>query len=157
MKSQKFSVRLLLSALALAVFALLVTPPAAEAQYVGNGFDTIVNGGTNNIAAGATNVYTNSIISPVKSEYLAVGVGYNFTVAPIGVTPTATLRLQRSLDGSNWESTPFHVLSPNGATNSVVWVTNFVIGASQYFRVSGVENTNSSAITNFTIWYALKR
>lgn len=137
--------------------ALLAPAGAHAQQYFGFGSTTLITGGTNNIAAGATNVYTNVVISPTRSEYLAFSVNYNFTVAPIGVTPTVTLRLQRSLDNSNWEATPAVILSPNGATNNVVWVTNIVAGSVPYYRVSGVENTNSSAVTNFALLWGVKR
>lgn len=170
---KNFKIRIFLCALlSLATLALTLTPPKAQAQWA-NGYApiTLIGGGTNNIAAGSsgvatTNVYTNLTMVVNRSEYFTLGVNYNFTAAPVGATPTIVLRLQRSFDGSHWESqfggsgpgaTGFHVFTINGATNDCTAMTNLTAAGTAFYRIVAIENTNSAPVTNLTVVYGVKR
>lgn len=159
-------------AILIATVICLAALPQAKAQYQsGYALTTLISGGTNNIAAGsggvaATNQYTNLVMVANRSEYLVFGAKYNFHAAPVGGTPSLTFRIQRSIDGSNWESqyggstfgaTGFHVFTANGATNACVAITNLTVAGMPYFRIVAVENTNSAVVTNLTVWYGVKR
>ena len=114
---------------------------------------------TNNVAATATNTYGGNsplIATPLQGD-LPIQVKYNFFTAPVGATPSVTIRLQRSLDNSNWETNTLHVLLANGSTNACIWVTNITAAGIPYWRVYTIENTNSAVLTNFSLTYGTKR
>src|SRR5690349_14436318 len=147
-----------------AVFSLIFT--AASSQYEQYSTVSILTGGTNNVPATAMNVYTNSTnvtgyIAPTKSEYLPLMIGYKDVLGSVGTAPTVQFLFQRSLDGSTWELiTNGLTISISGSTNALtpnVVVTNLTAGGIGYYRFYGVLNTNSSALTNLTITYGIKR
>lgn len=148
---------------AVVAVAAVFLPAAVEAQqFTGYAYQQILGAGTttNNVANAATNTYeaNSGLIAATRQEYLPIALKYSFHTAPVGGTPSVTVRLQRSLDNSNWESAaPLHVLLANGATNTCTWVTNFNVGGMPYFRIATIENTNSAVITNIQVYYGLKR
>jgi hypothetical protein len=146
--------------LAAAAFVFLPAPAEAQ-QFTGYAYQQILGLGTttNNVAATATNTYqaNSGVIVATRQEYLPVAVKYSYHAAPVGGTPSVVLRLERSVDNSNWETTPFHVLTASGATNTCTWMTNLTVGGMPYFRISTIENTNSAVITNLQFYYGLKR
>lgn len=129
----------------------------SQAQWA-NGFavTTIMNGGTNVVGL-TTNTYNAGVLTANRSEHLAIAVQYTFFAAPVGVTPTVILRLNRSLDGSNWETAVPIILTMSGATNTCTWVTNVVVGSVPYLRLQSIENTNSAVLTNVFLWAGVKR
>lgn len=121
---------------------------------------TRFNGGTNTVALNSTSAVftTQGVIDAKFSEYVALGFYYNFLIAPVGGTPTVIARFQRSVDNVNWESaTNMVVLTMSGLTNGNTWVTNINMGSFRGLRLSTIENTNSTALTNVTLYYAIKR
>ena len=139
------------------LFFLILLAASARADFacfcLGN-----ANGGTNNISATATNTYTNLWWD--ASGYTTVGfaVNYNFTLAPVGVTPSVPFLIQRSIDNTNWESQgPLLVFTANGATNNCTALTNFTVGGTPFYRIFAAQNTNSAAVTNLQISVSLKR
>lgn len=137
------------------LFALALMP--ARAQWAG--YSDILAGGTNFVPNVATNTYTNltAYVDATRQEYVAIGLQYKFHTAPVGATPSVTMRLQRSFDGTNWESTAQHVLLANGVTNTCTWFTNLHSQGIPYYRLQTVENTNSAVITNVFLWYGTKK
>lgn len=149
----------LLKLLTLGVLACVAFVASAPAQqYERYAYTTVLSGGTNNVALNSTNTYNTGAITTTLQEYLPIQIKYKFHEAPVGATPSVTVRLQRSLDNSNWESSgPLHVLLANGATNTCTWVTNINCAGIPYWRISTIENTNSAVITNVTVLYGTKR
>jgi hypothetical protein len=143
----------------LALFALFCENSQAQFGGLGGSYlSTVISGGTNNVATVATNTYA-AVLAPVRSEWMAVMVKYTFVAAPVGVTPTVTLRFARANDASNYEnisSLPIS-LSSQGATNTCIYFTNVVVQGVPYFKLTSIENTNSTAITNLTVSYSVKR
>lgn len=144
---------------------LLVVALATYAAFEASAgqYDTFANtatsfsGGTNVVGL-TTNSYTTQFIADSKlSEYVGITFKYTFFAAPVGVTPTVIARYQRSQDSTNWETAVPIVATMSGATNSVVWHTNIFVGASRYLRLNAIENTNSTVLTNVTLWWNIKR
>lgn len=148
--------KLKILALSLATLAFAVSTPAQ--QYERYAYTTILSGGTNNVAVNSTNTYNSGAITTTLQEYLPLAITYTFHTAPVGATPSVTVRLARSIDNSNWESSgPLHVFLANGATNTCTALTNITAGGLAYWRINTIENTNSAVITNIIVRYGTKR
>lgn len=107
------------------------------------------NGGTNVVAALSTNTTGYTIAC---SEYDKVGVQYSLkcTAASAG---SAQVRVYRSTDGSNYETTPSSTinLTCNGTTTVNV-VTDLTLAGCATLKFVGPENTNATAIfTNVSL------
>lgn len=138
------------------VAAFTVAAPDAKAQATIN---TIMSGGTNNVAAVATNTYTAGalcIAEGAASQFTAIQISYAFHAAPVGAAPSVQFTLKRSLDNSNWEDTAFHTLLATGNTNTTIWLTNLAPCSVPYLCISEIRNTNSAVITNITVKAASK-
>lgn len=113
----------------------------------GNGTNTFLNGGTNQVKASITNSY-NTVLpgSPLYNE-LAVQLTGKMDASAGGQVQAF---LDWSGDGTNWVSAPFSPLNLtiNGTTQVTV-VSNITTGAIGYVRLSGIGNTNATAV-NFT-------
>lgn len=117
---------------------------------------TVLDGGTNNIAASTLKSVTNSSIvlgrfpggnTAVAASYVLDGAG----------TSAVTFVFERSVDGSTWDSATTYTLAGNAnGTARVANTTNFVIDGFPYLRVKTMQNTNSASVTNLTLKYTIK-
>jgi len=112
---------------------------------------TVLDGGTNNVAATTTNTY-NVAITPAKANNLAVM--YQFKLTSSGTSATAAT-FQRSVDNSTWESA-FSLPGTAAGTTVVTVTTNIPTGAYGYYRLNTVTNGNANAMTNVTVKYSVK-
>jgi hypothetical protein len=146
----------------LALAAVLVAaflPPSASAQgYTGYAAQTILGGGTNNIAPSGSNVY-NAVMTLTRQREVAVQVqfscvGTNLSTLVFHVDPSVDPNV--GYDTAN-DAYDFSIAA-NG-TNQVTYVTNLVaLGGIGYLRLQSVVNPNSAtAVTNLTVQYAIKR
>ena len=144
---------------------LILLSPILRADWSGTKVFVIADGTTNVVAAGtggvaSTNYLTNitQTIDCSRADTFSLAVTHNFHAAPVGVTPSLTLRLKRSMDGTNWESQgPFFIFTACGATNNCTSVTNFTVGALPFWQVYAVENTNSAIVTNLAVSAGVKK
>jgi len=141
--------------LAIAAFAF-AAPNASAQTEVFVGVTTIADGGTNNVAAGATNgVYSTRIDVPRAPEF-----GLYVSAKPI-TTNIVTLKilLYGSLDGSTYSTIPSQQFTYTGSTNvsgGVVSLTTNVIAGSVPYFFATVANSEGVAATNFTLKYGPK-
>lgn len=138
----------------IAALAALAAP--ALAQYDVSAFQvTSLNGGTNNVAATATNTY--AITMDVGRQAFT---GLQITTAFTGAgTGTLQLRFARSVDGVTWETNP-GVIVQTAAGNGVTPVTSFAVqqvDGIRFLRLVGVANTNAVAATNIAFRWLIKR
>jgi len=136
--SHRASLTCLLIAIVLILFALAANCQPAQAHMK-------MFGGTNNIAATATNTY--AIVMPV-GEF--DNVGFQLSAKPLSSsTGSITFRIAKGDNQLAFESTPS--LSSTLTFAGTGYVTNFVAfdcsGASHLLIVAG-ENTNAMAVTN---------
>lgn len=111
--------------------------------------DTMVSGGTNNVAATTTNTYTGPIFEQ-RTGNLSIGMCLALDGAG---TTGVVLKLDRSVDGTNWVAggaVNRYLLTP-AATATVMLATNVSVGAVRFWRVGSVENDNATAVTNLII------
>ena len=146
----------LLSVLAFSILALPLAAQADDIAYAGT--TTLISGGTNNVAATATNTYSLRIDVPRTREF-----ALQVSAKPI-VTNVVTLsfRLYPSLDGTTSSSTEPVLVSLSGTTNaaspsSVSLITNITAGAVPYYILKPVGNTEGVAATNLTVKYGFKK
>lgn len=124
----------------LAAIVGLATPAFAD-------FGTTDLGINSRITNNAT--FTSNTGSPVKlANHDNVGFAFRFQGDQAG-TGAITLTFARSVDGTNWETTPRFTWSValNGNT-AVVAYTNFpsaVIGAAGYLKVAQIANADANA------------
>jgi hypothetical protein len=140
------------------VLALVLLPTLARAQVVFYGPTTIIDGGTNNVAATATNTYALRIDVPRATD-----LALYLSAKPLTTNiVTLAFSLQRSLDGVTADSTLPGVITLTGTTNSasptrVNLVTNIATGGIPYYFLTAVGNTEGVAATNLTVSYGFKR
>jgi hypothetical protein len=127
--------------------AVLAAPFALHAQSYG--VVTVISGGTNNVAATATNTYTLPVMNLRQDEQIGVAISFKM---PVAGNSNCTVRFARSLNGTTWETTPSLVVTAT-TTN---FVTNLTFGATGYLRPATVENVNIVALTNVTVSYSIK-
>lgn len=150
------TLRHLILAAALAA-ALILLPALSHAQnFLSYGTQSLLSGGTNNVAAATTNTY-----SSVVNCHLQENVGVALSFAATGTnTSTIVFRLKPSLDATTTDNvgTAFDISVAANGTNTVSVVTNLSVGAIGYLVHTKVENPNAtSAITNVTLSYSLKK
>lgn len=149
----------------IAAAALAVATPASAQLYSVN---TIMDGGTNNIAGNAdggtsvVNQYTNGSYEITATLFDSVAL----LVQAKGLSTTnAVIKFyfDQYLDGgytysqSNWVGTnQFMFQLIVAGTNTIQSTTNLNIGAVGYLRLNKIENVSSNAVTNITIKYATK-
>lgn len=121
--------------------------PAASTAFFAttNGASTLLNGGTNTIAANSTNTY-NSKVGLTKYDEVSLEISYAYTGAGTGIQ---TFNFASSNDGTNRATagqTYSFTLAGNGTT-PVTLVTNIYVGASGYLFLTTGANTNATLIT----------
>ena len=138
----------ILTMLALAVAALA---PAHAQQYA---VSTAYSSSTNSIGTNAT-VTNNVTISATKVADIGLGVTAR---GASGATGNITATFARSLDGTNWVSSPtITVAVPLSGTNVVTAVTNITLGAVGYLRLNTVANGDPASVaTNVAVKVAKK-
>lgn len=129
---------------------LLLIAMAIPSSAQSYGTATAISGGTNNVAAGATNTYSSPVFDLRREPQIALLISYKQATAG---SSNITVRFRKSIDNSTWEVTPSIVIFAN-STNFVTNVGD--IGAVGYIRPATVENTNALAITNVTVVYSIK-
>lgn len=113
------------------------------------GVTVLVAGGTNNVAASATNTLT----AFATSEFDNVGLQFSFKGTGAG-TSNIQLLAYRSLDNTTYETTPFlnSLVALNGTT-LVNTMTNLNLPSTGYLKIV-IGNTNASvAVTNLGVVY----
>lgn len=140
--------KLIMVAALIALVAAIALPSVAKAQEAKT-YATSLNGGTNNIAATATNTYA---ITQNVSEFDNVGATLNFKSTGAN-TGTQVVRIARSWDnGSTYESTPGLSLSvaANG-TSTVVAGAKLDCSGVTNLKIVSWENPGASPITNAVV------
>lgn len=141
--------RIFLTLLAVAAIAIV---PSANAQKAGS-YTTTLNGGTNNVAATATNTYTAAITC---EDYDNVGLDLSFK-AVSSLTGNITVRVAKACVSGNYESVPTTVITiPANGTTVVNYPLNITTPSAIALKLTSIENTNSVAITNVTASWRLK-
>jgi len=149
----KTGIRFLLSG-----FLLFCSLPARAQSYSAYSAETLLAGGTNNIAANTTKTYTaGTTIGLKRQREVALSFAFNLTGA---ASSTHQVLFSSSLDGLTWKTNDAGytlTLTANGAS-TVVFTTNLTVGAIGYLRLESIANTNATlAVTNLAVLYSIKR
>lgn len=143
----------LLSFLMVAALALLAFTPPAHAD---TGVETVISSATFTNAATRTTGFTDVEITKQDN----VGVVLSFQGAGTNDVANLTVTFARSVDGTNFETTPrFTWPVTLNATTAVVAYTNLTsstIGAARWLRVISVQNAGDNNATNAAI-YVIKK
>lgn len=147
-------VALMLGVLLLGSFTVMAQQynPFATTAYFAttNGATTLLNGGTNVLAANSTNTY-NSRIGITKYDEVSLEISYAYTGAGTGVQ---TFNFAASNDGTNPATagqTWSMALAGNG-TSRVTLITNIYVGCSGYLILQTGANTNATLVdTNLMV------
>jgi hypothetical protein len=108
-----------------------------------------------NTVAGSTTITPNVAI-PNAGRYDQLSIQATFVLASSG-TSGVNFTVQRSLDGTNWETTPSQTLTVTAAgTSSVTGILDFSYGAAGYLRLASIVNSNSVAVNSLVIKTATK-
>jgi len=112
------------------------------------------NGGTNNVAATATNSPTTAIIS--VEEFDRVGV--TVSAKPISTsTGTVVFKFADSVDGTNYETTPSHTVTLTlSGTSTTTQTAQFDTFGTAGLQLVSIGSTNAMAVTNLTVSVRLK-
>lgn len=132
--------------------AVALCASAAQAQQYA--VATAYSSGTNTIATNGT-VTNNFVIAATK----VTDIGLAISARAVGAaTGNITATFARSLDGTNWVSTPNITLAvaANG-TNPVTAVTNITVGAVGFLRLNTVAYADpTSVLTNVSVTFSRK-
>lgn len=152
-KSPMKSLKALVSLVAFAAIAFFT--PAAQAQsynQINSGFAA-----TFNIAATSTNTTvaaTNGAsIYATKANYLAIQPSFKLTGSG---TSTVVFKFDESVDGTNWKIASRNISVAANGTTAVATVLNLTDACPGFFRLSQIENPNSTALTNISVVYSYK-
>ena len=132
--------------LAVVAVAALAVPTASAQQYT---TVSLYSSSTNSIATNGT--VTNNVTF-TATKVTDVGLAVTARGAS-GATGNVTATFARSLDGSNWVSSPtITVAVPLSGTNLVTAVTNITLGSVGYLRLTTVANGDPASVaTNVTV------
>jgi len=148
-----------LCALCVSVVRLPAQSANAGLSWSGSGANTIISGGTNNVAVAATNTYNLRLDVP-RADSLALTIRARPAVSN---QVTLYLSFARSLDGSTWDNvTPLSVVLTGTtnvlSTNYVTLSTNIPVGSIPYFKLLTLGSPETITIhTNVTLSYGFKR
>lgn len=148
----KQSLRIFFSLLLIVAFVFALSAPVVQAQQYA--VTTLLSGGTQNIAGGATSNYNTTI---GLTKYAEVGVQTAFKLTGAG-TENIITTFEFGLDGSNWETIKTYkwTNAANGTT-LVVASTNIYMGSVGYLRLKSIVNGSSGeAVTNLLMQYSVK-
>jgi hypothetical protein len=109
-----------------------------------------LNGGTNNVAAVATNNYSGVVFDFSKTTDATLQVSFASTGTNV---TTSTFVFDESADSVNWQTSFLTLNVAGNGTNTVVCTTNLLSGfRAPFVRLSSCGNTNSTiALTNVTV------
>ena len=140
-----------------ALFAIAILTLALPAMAQSPQAVTLLNGGTNNCAALATNDYTGQTLLIDATWRANVGISISYVGNSTTNNNGVVFVFDQSLDASTWSSTNKlrYRLDGNG-TSTVSLVTNQPLGAVGWLRLNSIENSSSNAFTNITIKANLK-
>ena len=128
----------------LTLLGLLAVTASAQ-QYQAT---TILNGGTNNVAAATTNSSVAQIIGLTRFDSAVFEVNFKLTGAG---TSAVVYKIDESADGTNWvTNTRSLSVTANGGT-TVVGLTNFTVNSVGYLRWNVIEQPNANALTNHVV------
>jgi hypothetical protein len=143
-----------MSAIALAL--CLFTPPAHADPSGPTDF-----GITNSIAAATTNTSAQTIGNALPvSKFDSVGLVFNAQGSASG-SSNITITFARSLDGTNYETTPqlTWTVAANGTTQVIAYtnLSNTYLGPAAYLKVVSIANANATAnMTNASLTLGTK-
>lgn len=142
----------------IALIALAAVSTARAQGYSAYSAEILLSGGTNNIAAAATNTYTTGNVMSLTRQR-EVGLLFSFNLQSAS-SSTHTILFSSSVDGTNWKTNDAGYtlsLAANG-TSTVLFTTNLTVGAIGYLRLESISNTNAAiALTNLAVLYSIKR
>ncbi len=113
--------------------------------------------GTNNVMLAAEIASTNGVqgtnlMRPVLVNSTTVAFFTSFRLAGTG-TAGPTFTLDKSYNGTNWETIQAFSPVANGVTLTAAW-TNLTVAGFGYVRVGEITNNSIRALTNLTVrWY----
>lgn len=143
----------------LSLLALVAITITASAQYSSAVSETIMPGGTNNVAATATNDYsgftTGFIIRCKLQSYAGIYVSAKASDASTGTLP---LKFAKSYDGTNFETVPSVTvtLTLTGTNTAKAFSAPQVDGVHS-LKLATVGNANAVDVTNLFIGHLNKR
>ena len=131
-----------LAALALLAFVLLI-PVTAQAQATPVYFsNTLLSGST--VTNSTTRTYNLTIDARKQTT---VGLMVSFALTGGAETGNIVVTLQRSIDGSTWESTGTTITTAANGTNTVSLVTAVASNGAGYIRLATIQNANTNNAT----------
>lgn len=126
----------------------------ARAQYQNGSVVTVLPGGTNNVAATATNTLASDIVV-ARSDGAGVFLSAKALAAHTG---DVIFVFKRGVDSAAVESAEtFRITLVAAGTATVNLYTNLAIGHEQFIRLTAIENATGVAVTNVVVKVALKR
>jgi len=115
---------------------------------------TLLPGGTNNVAATATNAPTDLGVNCSEQDQVAVFIQHAGTGAGSGVV---VYSFAKGLDAASVETTPAVALAvPLSGTNTIRLLNEPTIGGCGYLKLVSIENTNAVAVTNIVVQVSRK-
>lgn len=138
--------------LAIVTLAALVSIPAL-AQH----FETISLPAVVAVANNGTNLATKPIIDVTGQQNVTIAI--TVSSADAASTTNVLYTLQKSVDGSNWDTNAanlYTVTGNVGGGNKVVTTTNITVGGINYLRVGTITIGANSQITNNLFRYSVK-
>lgn len=139
-----------------ASLAAFTASAQVQTKYVGT-----FTGGTNNIAATATNTYAASVASAGvvvdNAGYISIGTQFIASGANSGNVVLTFVPTDSSTNGSTIAGEAITLTIPANGTSQVNSVTNLFIGGTPTLLLKSAGNTGASAITNLLIRVNYKR
>ena len=110
---------------------------------------TLLPGGTNNVAATATNTPAAVGLTCAEQDQVALLVEHRGTGAGSG---NVIYAFAKGLDAETVETTPSVTLTvPLNGTNTVRLLSEPTLGGAGYLQLVSIQNTNAVALTNLTV------
>jgi hypothetical protein len=128
------------------LFALVFAGPD-NAQAQGYNIQTILSGGTNNIAANTLNTYGTSI-PVVRGSTVALQASFKLVGSG---TSGVNFLFNRSVDGVIWETNAITWTIAATATTTNAATTNITIGSTGFLMLNTSTNNNATATTNLLL------
>ena len=131
----------------LSVLLLLAAIVPTHAQY------NLGSASVANINAATTNSSVGLVIAVPKGQTVAIQP--KFQLAGAGTT-AVTFILDRSVDGSTWETGFANFTITPAGTSVVTAVNTQTLGSVGYLRINEIRNPNASAINSMTVKWSQK-
>lgn len=136
------------------LLALALVCLSALAAHGQANLQTILDGGTNNVAGSSTRTFSDTLIPAVVNTNIALQATFNLVSAG---TANVTFKFDISADGVLWESNrvTWGVPATGTTTNSIL--TNIEVGAMCFLRLNTIADGNAAAVTNLILKASQKR